>query len=161
MFGMATTSARLEVIDALTITLQPQNVVVDVNSTVIVPCKATVVPSLDVNYAWYYEVSDINGFCTCNSPSRTWKSNLTVWTSMHVDTTRPSSSGHTAATLDSCILSTFRSTMRADIRARRRLPYRGIGLPPMSLSLARLDLVQVRSYQYALYSFSRSVVLQS
>lgn len=56
-YGMASTSAYLSVIEPLLISLQPQNIVVDVNSTVIVPCKAAVSSFLDVNYAWYYEVS--------------------------------------------------------------------------------------------------------
>uniref|UniRef100_A0A5K3FD51 Contactin n=2 Tax=Mesocestoides corti TaxID=53468 RepID=A0A5K3FD51_MESCO len=58
-FGTASTSAHLTVIDALSISLQPQNIIVDVNSTVIVPCKAIVSSFLDVNYAWFYEDVEI------------------------------------------------------------------------------------------------------
>lgn len=58
-FGMASTSAHLTVIDPLVLTLKPQNTIVDVNSTVIVPCKATVSSFLDVNYAWFYEDVEI------------------------------------------------------------------------------------------------------
>nr|CUU98316.1 hypothetical transcript [Hymenolepis microstoma] len=64
-YGMATTSAYLTVIYPVVISLKPQNTIVDVNSTGIVPCKATVSSFLDVNYAWYYEAhpTQLDGVC--------------------------------------------------------------------------------------------------
>ncbi|VDM01625.1 unnamed protein product [Schistocephalus solidus] len=58
-FGSAKTSAYLDVIDPLVVILRPHNMIVEVNSTVIVPCRAQAVPSLDVNYAWFYEDVEI------------------------------------------------------------------------------------------------------
>ncbi|KAL7059357.1 hypothetical protein AAHC03_013100 [Spirometra sp. Aus1] len=58
-FGSANTSAYLDVIDPLVVLLRPHNMVVEVNSTVIVPCRVQAVPSLDVNYAWFYEDVEI------------------------------------------------------------------------------------------------------
>ncbi|BHF68253.1 Contactin-3 [Sparganum proliferum] len=58
-FGSSSTSAYLDVIDPLVVLLRPHNMVVEVNSTVIVPCRVQAVPSLDVNYAWFYEDVEI------------------------------------------------------------------------------------------------------
>lgn len=58
--GEARSSAYLTVIPALELTLKPVNRVVYQNSTVLLPCRARSSSVLDVNYAWFFEVSLVN-----------------------------------------------------------------------------------------------------
>ncbi|CAH8465644.1 unnamed protein product [Dicrocoelium dendriticum] len=53
--GEARSSAFLTVIPSLQFRLSPMNRVVYQNSTVLLPCRVSSSPFLDVNYAWYFE----------------------------------------------------------------------------------------------------------
>ncbi|KAF8566482.1 hypothetical protein P879_05880 [Paragonimus westermani] len=53
--GEARSSAFLTVIPSLELRLGPMNRIVYENSTVLLPCRVTSSPFLDVNYAWYFE----------------------------------------------------------------------------------------------------------
>ncbi len=71
LYGVASTSAHLSVVPTLAISLAPPNMVVDVNSTVVVPCMANAeLSSLDVNYAWFYEVCLL--WFTCVETEELW-----------------------------------------------------------------------------------------
>ncbi|KER21681.1 hypothetical protein T265_10050 [Opisthorchis viverrini] len=53
--GEARSSAFLTVIPSLQLQLSPVNRVVYENSTVLLPCRASSSPYLDINYAWFFE----------------------------------------------------------------------------------------------------------